>query len=371
MKLKLGLVINPLAGIGGSVALKGSDGAEVAAEALRRGAKPHAIERATRTLKFLENKPVQLLTWGGKMGADAAVQTRLDYRVVGTPNAETSAQDTCLAIQGLVEEGIDLLVFVGGDGTARNVLEALHTSIPVLGVPAGCKMHSGVYANNPEDAGKLLQQLVDGGLVNLVEADVRDIDEAAFRNGIVKAKHYGYLRVPEADGLIQQVKTGGKIQEAVVLTDIAAFVSEEMKPDVDYLAGSGSTVAAVMDELGLPNTLLGVDLVRNDEVIAADVSAQDILRLTGTYPLRAIVTIIGGQGHLFGRGNQQFSPDVIRRIGIKNFTVLATRQKLAGLAGRPLKLDTGDADLDAALTGWISVITGYDEQVLYQLGNTT
>lgn len=367
-KLKLGLIVNPLAGLGGSVALKGSDGDAVVAEALHRGAMPHAMERTARALTAVAGHAVELFCWGGAMGADSATMAGLKPHILQASPALTSAAETRQAAQSLLDAGIDLLVFSGGDGTARDILAVLGHACPVLGIPAGCKMHSAVYANNPEDAGLLLAKLVGGGLVDLVEAEVRDIDEVAFRQGRVRARHYGSLMVPRSDGLLQQVKSGGRPDDKVTLVDMAAFVVDRLDDDVDYLMGSGSTVAEVMQQLNLPNTLLGVDLVRNGECVAQDLTASDILRLTGERPLHAVLTVIGGQGHLFGRGNQQFTPAVIRRIGRDNLHILATRGKLRSLQGRPLRLDSGDADLDQQLSGWISVLCGYDERVLYRLG---
>lgn len=371
-KLKLGLIVNPWAGVGGDVALKGSDGPGTVAEALRRGAIPQAQERATRALAFLRDTPVTLFTWADAMGAASVHAAGLEAQVLGSASVSSSADDTRAAVKALVAAGIDLLIFAGGDGTARDILAELGQRLPVLGIPAGVKMHSGVYANNPEDAGRLLEQLAGGGLVELIEAEVRDIDEVAFRAGTVKARRYGSLLVPRSSGLLQQVKSGGHNNEGVAMADMAAYVAEEIRHDTasDWLLGSGTTVAAVMEALGLSNTLLGVDLLRNGEVLKADVSAVDILQLTEGRPLKAVLTVMGGQGHLFGRGNQQFSPAVIRRVGRPNFFILASRQKMASLGGRPLQLDTGDAELDRELSGHVQVLTGYNERVMYALGRT-
>ena len=51
--LTLGLIINPLAGIGGSVGLKGSDGAEIVKEAFSRGATCKSSERTRLALNVL------------------------------------------------------------------------------------------------------------------------------------------------------------------------------------------------------------------------------------------------------------------------------------------------------------------------------
>lgn len=367
--LRIGLLVNPLAGLGGAVGLKGTDGAATVAEALARGAEPQAGNRVVRALRELDGAAaVQWFTWGGEMGERWLREAGFAGQVLGQPANPSGPADTGHAVRALEAAGIDVLLFAGGDGTARDIHDSLASALPVLGIPAGCKMHSGVYAVNPEAAGQLLRSLVQGELIGLAEGEVRDIDEQAFRSGVVKARYYGALRVPDNDRLLQQVKCGAIDNEALQVTELAAWMAEQMEPGICYLVGSGSTVAEVMAQLGLPNTLLGVDVVCDGELLAADVTAAQALALIEGRPARAIVTVIGGQGHLFGRGNQQFSPEIIRRLGRDGIHVLATRAKLASLQGRPLLLDSGDAALDRALAGLIPVITGYDDQVLYRLG---
>jgi len=368
-RLRLGVLVNPFAGVGGAVGLKGSDGAETREEALRRGATPMAVDRMRRALTFLSARSARLevVTWGGRMGEQSCLEADLSARVLGRPPASSEADDTRRAARAMVEAGVQLLLFAGGDGTARDLVDAVGDTVPVLGVPAGCKMHSAVYAINPEAAGELLAELVDGGLVALQEAEVRDIDEQAFRAGRVQARHYGDLKVPAQARYLQQVKCGGREVEELVVTEIAAWVIDTLEPDTYYLAGSGSTVAVVMEQLGLPNTLLGVDIVFNDQVVAADVGAEQILEVIGDQPARALLTVIGGQGHLFGRGNQQFSPAVIRRLGKDRIDILASRTKLETLSGRPLVVDSGDPELDRALCGLWPVISGYEDTLLYRV----
>lgn len=368
-RLVLGVLVNPFAGVGGAVGLKGSDGSATREEALRRGATPMAVDRMTRALRGLaERAPrLEVLTWGGAMGEDSCRAAGLPARSLGEPPSPSEADDTRRAARALVDAGAQLLLFAGGDGTARDLVDALGQGVPVLGVPAGCKMHSAVYAINPEAAGELLAELVDGGLVALHEAEVRDIDEDAFRAGRVQARHYGDLKVPAEARYLQQVKCGGREVEDLVITEIAAWVIDTLEPDTYYLVGSGSTVAVVMEQLGLPNTLLGVDIIRNEEVVAADVGAGQILEVIGDAPARALITVIGGQGHLFGRGNQQFSPAVIRHLGKDRIDILASRTKLGTLEGRPLVVDTGDAALDRSLCGLWPVISGYEDTLLYRV----
>lgn len=366
---RLGLIINPLAGLGGSVALKGSD--DMAAEALALGAVPMAGERAAVSLQQLLalKDQFQVVTVAGEMGADLCQQLGLNYQVCYTPaTVATTAADTEQAALAIAEQGVDLLLFAGGDGTARNLCSVIGSNTTVLGIPAGCKIHSGVYAISPQAAGKLVQRLISGQLVTLAEAPVMDIDETAFRDGVVKARRYGEMRIPAELRYVQSVKAAGKESEELVLDDLAAYVAGLMEDNVRYVMGSGSTVAAVMAELGLANTLLGVDVVENGQLIASDVTAAQLLELVTDYPSKLVITLIGGQGHVFGRGNQQLSPAVIKAVGRENIMLLATKTKLQQLNGRPLLADTGDQALDKALHGLLNVLTGYNDYVIYRLG---
>jgi predicted polyphosphate/ATP-dependent NAD kinase len=366
---RLGLIINPLAGLGGSVGLKGSDGQ--AEQALALGATPQAMNRAKTALTELLalRGQFEVLTVAGDMGesvcAGLGLQHQVLYRAAAMPSTAT---DTETAAKLLASAGVDLLLFAGGDGTARNICAAVGDQTTVLGIPAGVKIHSGVYAISPQAAGKLVAMLIAGELVSLCEAAVMDIDEQAFRDGVVKARRFGEMRIPAQLRYVQSVKMAGRESEELVLADLAAYVASQMEENVRYVMGSGSTVAAVMAELGLDNTLLGVDVVENGELIAKDVTAAQLLELVQGYPCKLVITLIGGQGHVFGRGNQQLSPAVIRAIGRDNIILLAGKAKLQQLQGRPLLADTGDATLDKQLTGLINIVTGYNDYVMYRLG---
>ena len=254
--LCLGVLVNPYAGLGGSVALKGSDGVQTRDEALRRGAEPQAPARMSRALKALSTvSNVTVLTWGGDMGENSCRAANVPCTVIGESSMPSNPDDTRAAAAALKAAGAELILFAGGDGTARDLVDAIGLGTPVLGVPAGCKMHSAVYAVNPEAAGSLLAELAGGGLVALESAEVRDIDEAAFREGVVKARHYGELQVPAEARYLQQVKCGGREVEDLVITEVAAWVADSLEDDTWYLMGSGSTVAVVMEQLGLENTL--------------------------------------------------------------------------------------------------------------------
>jgi predicted polyphosphate/ATP-dependent NAD kinase len=375
--LKLGIIINPYAGIGGSVALKGSDGPATRTQALARGAPLRAAERMARALAALASgaaqAPVQVLGFDGAMGGTTAQALGLPFTSLGTPAAELSDEsDTQKAATLMLAAGVDVIAFAGGDGTARNIADAIGLAVPVVGVPAGVKIHSGVYANTPEAAGKILQRLAQRQWAPLVEREVRDIDEQAFRQGRVRAKHYSELLVPEEPQWLQEVKNAGAAVDELLQLDVAASVIEQLDPDTLYLVGPGSTTHVLLEQLGLTGTLLGVDVLRGDELIATDVTADAIRRTLGAHrgPVRIIVTAIGGQGHIFGRGNQQLAPDIIAQVGREGITVIATTEKLQALNGRPLQLDTNDPALDRQLAGLLPVITGYQQHVLYPVGDT-
>jgi predicted polyphosphate/ATP-dependent NAD kinase len=367
---RLGIIVNPFAGIGGALALKGSDGAQIREKALAMGAEKKANEKMAKALSILEalNGQFSVFTAAGEMGESVCASLGIPCEVIYRPSSQqTEGEDSENAARAMCEANVDLLLFAGGDGTARNICSVVGDSIPVLGVPAGCKIHSGVYCVSPAAAGQVVSQMIAGELVSVMDAEVRDIDEDAFRKGKVIAKHYGEMRVPAELTYIQAVKMGGKEDEALVLDDISAYVAELMEDESDtlFVMGSGSTVGAIMEYLGLDNTLLGVDVIKNGELVASDVSAPELLNITKNKPSKVVLTVIGGQGHILGRGNQQLSPAFIRKIGKENMMVVATKQKIHALDGKPLRLDSGDPKLDEELAGGFTIITGYKDKVLY------
>lgn len=378
-KFKLGFLINPIAGIGGSVALKGSDGEGIAQKAVDLGAQFKANQRAKLALEILlpYKNDLIIYTANDLMGARCAQELGFTVKIIyNSLNEKTTAQDTENTVQQLIKAKVNILLFAGGDGTARNVCHIVGDNFPVLGIPAGCKIHSGVYAVTPKAAGRVIEMLVTHQLVTLTEADVMDIDESLFREGIVKAKRYGEMQVPSELRYVQAVKSGGKESDELVLQDIAAHIIEQMD-DTFFIIGSGSTTAFIMEELGEKNTLLGVDVLQNKSVIANDVTEPQLWQMlqehlvnqSGTKQVKLVITLIGGQGHILGRGNQQLSPRIINAIGKDNIIVVATKTKLMGLNARPIIVDSGDSALDQELTGLIPVITGYKDQVLYPVNS--
>lgn len=373
--LTLGLIINPFAGIGGSVGLKGSDGPEIVKEALSRGAQCKSSERARLALEVLLplKETLKIITCPSAMGEMLVDSMGFHHEVlpltVDTSTANrTSAEDTKSAAQQLLEKRVDIILFAGGDGTARDICSAVSDNIPVLGIPAGVKIHSAVYAVTPKAAGEVIAQLARGELIDVKPHDVRDIDEDAFRNNIVRAKLYGEMRVPQAGQFVQSVKQGGIEVEELVLQDIAADILQNMEDDVVYLIGSGKTTLAIMDELQLDNTLLGIDAVYNHQLLQSDVSEHDILQLLTQYSCKAVVSIIGGQGHIIGRGNQQISAAVLSILGKENLQIISTKAKISALEGRPLIVDSGDNALDEHFSGTIEVTTGFQDHIIYPVG---
>jgi len=373
--LKIGLIVNPLAGLGGSLGLKGSDDLSAADIDPDKVETQRSTERAKRALAVLRSyaSEISFVCWAENMGETVLSSLGLKTEVLGSSeNEHSTANDTKRAARAMAAAGVDIIVFVGGDGTARDLYDVLGEAFPVLGIPAGVKMHSAVFAVSPEAAGELLVQLVKGGLVGLAPREVRDIDEQAFRNDIVRSRYYGEMQVPAEGRFLQHTKIGGVENAELAAADIAAWIVETMDEGCCYIIGPGSTTAAIMDELGLPNTLLGVDVVRDSELLLSDTNEQDLLALLAQADLdaRIIVTAIGGQGHIFGRGNQQISPAVIRSVGIDNIDIVAAKSKITALEGRPLLLDTNDPQLDLELSGYRTVITGYQDQILYRLATT-
>ncbi len=370
---RLGLIVNPLAGIGGRVGLKGSDGPEIQRRALALGAEPRAGERAAAALEPLRPMAdrIDLLAAAGEMGEAVARRAGFSPRVVPVPAAggATTADDTRAAVGAMADGGADLVLFAGGDGTARDICRAVGTGLPVLGIPAGVKIHSAVYAVTPILAGSLAAEYLGGGRTRLREAEVVDVDEEWYRRGQIVTALHGYLMVPYRAGAVQGHKVPTPPGETAQAQAIAAAVAEQMEPGRAYALGPGTTTRAVAEHLGLPKTLVGVDLLTRDELLAADVGERQILEWQERRPLGIIITPIGGQGFLLGRGNQQISPRVLRRVGREHLLVICPPAKLAALQGRPLLVDTGDPEVDALLTGYVEVITGYRERAVYRVSS--
>lgn len=360
--MKLGFIVNPIAGMGGKVGLKGTDGAAILEEARSLGAVPESPNKAKialESLLALKDK-LQIYTYPGSMGEEELIEMGFEPIVIGQIENELDPKNTEEAAKKMVEEEVDLILFAGGDGTARNIYNAVGSSVPVIGIPAGVKIHSGVYASYPKAAGDVALHYFQSEEKETKEAEVMDIDEEAFREGIVTAKLYGYVRIPLEEELIQTTKSAGFGSEEDSLEGIANHIIDEMEDDVFYIIGSGTSIRPIMEKLNLANTLLGIDIIKNKKLIANDVNEKEILDIIGDSEAKIIVTVIGGQGYIFGRGNQQISAEVIKRVGKENIRVVATKKKLHSLERRPLLVDTGNKEVNKMLDGYIRVLTSYN-----------
>jgi predicted polyphosphate/ATP-dependent NAD kinase len=357
----IGFLVNPVAGMGGAVGLKGTDGKTILNKAKSLGAQPIASQRAETFLTGLSpaKKSLKLIVGAGNMGENQAEKCGFTFEVNGKKKNETTSKDTQAIARRLVASGVDLLVFCGGDGTTRDIQKVVDMKVPVLGVPTGVKMHSAIFAISPQAAAKVVLGYLWGGLP-VREAEVMDIDEKAFREGHLSAELYGFMLSPFEPHLIQGNKLESPTTENEVRNQaaIAIYVIEEMKPNIIYVMGPGTTTRTVGDLLDQKKTLLGVDLFLDKKIIANDVNEQLVLKALKGKAAKIIVTPIGGQGFIFGRGNQQISSKVIRQVGLDNIIVVATKSKLDRL--KSLRVDTGDLELDKELTAkGIKVIIDY------------
>ena len=371
---KLGLIVNPVAGMGGRVGLKGTDGASIVAEARLLGAIPESPKRASEALRviFKIKNEIELLTYPGEMGEDIARDLGFVPRVIGSiVPGQTTSEDTRRASLELESLGVKLLLFAGGDGTARDVYRAIGHSkeMSVLGIPTGVKMHSAVFALNPRTAGEIAVSFLLADRPSVTDAEVMDIDENSFRRGVIAARLYGYLQIPEERRLMQSVKSGGIQTQKQVIQGIAADLLKNGEKDSVYLYGPGTTTRDILAEFGLEKTLLGVDVVLGPQIIAKDVNEQELHRLIDGRENKSkiVVSVIGKQGYIFGRGNQQLSCEIIKKVGRENIIVVASKEKLASLEGRPLLVDTGSEEVDKMLSGYMKVITGYEDYVVYKV----
>lgn len=368
---RIGLIVNPIAGIGGRVGLKGSDGLAIQRRALELGAIPEALQRATLSLLPLSrlHSTLEVFTFPREMGETSACDAGFTPHVIGEiQSGATTAEDTRHAAHEISALGVDMILFAGGDGTARDVCASVPAGFPCLGIPAGVKIHSAVYATSPRHAGELAEMFLKGK-ARLREAEVLDLDEDAYRDGRISTRLYGTLHVPYRPLLLQNQKVPTPASESYQTEAIAAAVTEQMQTGIAYILGPGTTTRAIARALNLDKTLVGVDVIRDGRLIAKDVTQSQLLDLLDTTPARIIVTPIGGQGFLFGRGNQQIGPEVIRKVGRDNIVVVSTAAKLNALRTQALLVDTGNAETDDLLAGYFNVITGYRERVIYRVSS--
>jgi predicted polyphosphate/ATP-dependent NAD kinase len=363
---RIGFLINPIAGMGGRVGLKGTDG--LVEKAQQMGAEPIASKRASQFLQALlrlssDIIQVEWVSCPDPMGTREMLEVGITPEVIPMELEEhTHASDTKKAIELFKEREIELLVFVGGDGTARDIHDALgeDSKMLVLGIPAGVKMYSGIFAYSPEVAARVVMDWLQGDTLE-ESFEIMDADEDAIRSDEFAVKLYGFLKGPLVPARMQ----GSKLTSPTTVDEqdnqeaVARTLIEDMVDGDAYVLGPGSTVRTFAKVLGVEKTLLGVDVYQSGQ-IHLDVNEQQLIDLVPDF-LHAwiVVSPIGNQGMLFGRGNQQISPNIIRRIPPEQILVIATHSKIASLAERGLHVDTGDPEVDKMLSGFIRVLVDY------------
>ena len=366
----LGLIVNPISGMGGSVGLKGTDGRDILLKALNLGAKPNAI---TRTREFLQEllllkSKLKFITCPGIMGENILREMNFEYDCIKHPIfsrtadiLETTPNHTEIAAEIMKKNNkLKLLVFVGGDGTARNIVNSIGNQKPCLGIPAGVKIFSSAFSINPKGAGSIVIQFLYDE-IPLRESEVLDINENEYRKGSLESNLYGYLLTPYSPDLSQKSKIGTPISDLNNQERIAKRIIEILERDVYYILGPGTTIKAITDQLNLTKTLLGVDLLLNKNIYKLDLNEQQILKYIEGNKVKIIISLIGNQGFLFGRGNLQISPKVLRKINPKDLIIVSTKFKLQTITNQIIRLDTRDPELDHKLKGFYRVYVDYDE----------
>ncbi len=364
---KVGLIVNPIAGMGGSVGLKGTDG-DIYKEAVRMGATPVTPKRVSEFLSQIKRKEeIFFLVAPTIMGANYIKDKGFQFKIIEEISEPTTPEDTIRIVKKMIDNTIELLVFCGGDGTARDIYDAIGLDKPVVAIPAGVKMFSSVFSLNPKAAAQIIDKFLEGG-IETQEQEVLDINEELVRDDILESRLYGYLKVPKILNLIQSSKTGSQFGRTVEENkqEIAQFIIEIMGSSILYLLGPGTTIKTITDNLNLPKTLLGIDAIYNREMVGKDLNEKDILKLLEKYKnVQIVVSPIGGQGFVFGRGNKQFTPLILQKIGKNNVKIIATEQKMKALDC--LRVDTGDIEIDNMFKGFTKVITGYKQELIIEV----
>ena len=366
MKKTIGLIVNPVAGMGGSIGLKGTDG-KMYEKALALGAKPVTPIRTKDFLMHIGNKDkITLLVAPDKMGEAIVKEFDIPFRVIGTIDDQTSSEDTKRIAGEMLINGVELLVFVGGDGTARDIYDGIDSRVLVVAVPSGVKIFSAVFAVSARAAANMVDAFLDG--TDATEEEVLDINEEAFREGRLSSKLYGYLTVPNVRDSLQRGKSASNTGKSSVESkkNIAEYIVTQMDSETLYLLGPGTTLKSLTDEMGIPKTLLGVDAVYQGKLVGEDLNERGILSLFEQYEKKTIVvTPIGGNGFIFGRGSKQFTPGVIKQVDRGNIIVVGTKDKVTKL--ECLRVDTGDFKLDEYLSGTMEVIVGKNEAMVMEV----
>jgi len=362
---RIGFLVNPVAGMGGTVGLKGTD--DLYDEAVKRGANPGSWRRALATISRIQDCGFHFVTCSGLMGEDILVKAGIPgYDVVYRAPDRSFSSDTREACQRFLEAGVEMILFCGGDGTARDLFDVVLGKIPILGIPAGVKMYSSVFAVSPGAAADVMKSLspacgVSPKRIPIRETEVVDVDEEAYRHGELKTRLYGFAKSPYLPGLVQSTKqVFEERDEERAKEAISRFLAEVVRgtPEILYILGPGTTTGSIAQQCGIKKTLLGFDAMKECRLVGTDLNEKDMLGLLDREEkVRLVVSIIGAQGSVLGRGTQQVSPAVLKRIGVDNIIIIATPHKLQETP--VLFFDTGDPDLDGSFGDFVSVISGY------------
>jgi predicted polyphosphate/ATP-dependent NAD kinase len=371
MTRRLALIVNPIAGMGGAVGLAGTDG-ERAERARELGATGSACERALSALRALQGMDVIVETCSGPMGAEIAGRAGLRYEVVvDIDRQSTTAADTRRAAATLRDRRVDLLLVAGGDGTARDVLDAVGRDVPVLGIPAGVKMHSAIFAATARTAGEVARAFLTSAAPDALLRDAEVMDRETIGAGETPAspKLYGFLRVPKISFFVPHAKASSILADERALEGAVQRLVRLTQDEHISLLGPGMTLERVKKAAGCAGSPLAVAAVSSGRCVGQDLNETQILHTIAGKPARLLVGVVGGQGFLFGRGNQQLSARVIRAVGTQNIVVVAAAEKLLALESGALLVDTGDEKLDEELAGFISVIVSAQRTMMFPVKN--
>ena len=369
-KFTLGLIVNPISGMGGSVGLKGTDGRNILEKAINLGATPNALNRTKELLNELKSvkSKLKFITCPKFMGELILKKMDFNCEIIEDPIFndireiyDSTTEHTIIAAEIMKSiKDLKIILFVGGDGTARDIVSAIGKEKPSLGIPAGVKVYSSVFSINPRMASSIIIQFL-WDEIPLKESEVLDIDEDEYRKGKLVSKLYGYLLTPYNPDYLQYSKIGSPHSDLNNQERIAKRIVESLEKDVYYLIGPGTTTKAITDRLNQKKTVLGIDLLLNNKIIAQDLNEQQILTYIKDKKIKIIVSLIGRQGFLFGRGNLQFSPIILKEIGPQNIIILSTKYKLQNIPNQILRLDTRSAELDEKMRGFYKVLVDYDD----------
>ena len=367
---RLGLLVNPDAGLGARLGLKGSDGQAEYARSQgvedRSGPRMRAMLEHFSAIAGAKSEECHWVTSDGRMGSEWIPESISEIEFAHSSKGPTSANDTSDAISSLLDSGIDLLVYAGGDGTTRDIVSALSEAdspkLPVIGVPTGVKMHSGCFASSPKSAAEVLASWIGGDLL-IASTEVLDLDEELYRQGKWVVRIYAEAMTPSSPRWMQGAKMRVEASgEDEVVEGIAEHIEETIvEDDRLVLWGSGGTLRSIGKIIGFELTTLGIDATRGSQQVGTDINEREILEILDSHegPVTLLLSPMGGQGFLIGRGNLQLSPNVLKRIGVDGVLGIVTPAKLLTL--RSLRIETGDEELDSLFSEkkYLKVLQGY------------